>query len=126
MWTEERELLPAHRYLLHEDFAVLGESSARIRLVWIKQMESALKAAERVRTGLIVSGSLHHFMRPRLRPRLTRRRPASGGRVSLSPSSAGRATSRWQQQQHILRSRRWCGENVSHFHSATLQRTGVT
>ncbi len=30
MWTEEHELLPAHHYLLHEDFAVLGGGSARI------------------------------------------------------------------------------------------------
>ena len=127
MWTEERELLPVHRYLLHEDFAVLGEGSARIRQVWIRQMESALRAAERVRTGLIVPGSLQRLLRPRLRPRLTRRRPASGGRASLSTPSSARASSRWQQQQHILRSRRWCSaEDVSHVHSATQQRTGVT
>ena len=127
MWTEEHELLPAHRYLLHEDFAVLGEGSARIQQVWIKHMESVLRAAERVRTGLIVPGSLQRFLRPRLRPRLTRRCPASGGRGSLLPTSLGRASSRWQQQQHILRPQHWSSiENVSNVHSVVQQRTGVT
>lgn len=99
MWTEEHELLPAHRYLLHEDFAILGKSSARILQVWIKQMEFALRAAQGVRTWLIVPGSLQRFLRPRLRPHLTRCCPASGGRSSLSPASTGRVSSRWQQQQ---------------------------
>jgi len=109
MWTEEDELLPAHRYLLHEDFAVLGECSAKIRQIWIAQMESALRAAARVRDGLIVPGSLRTFLRPRLRPRLTHRcAPASQScppttRHSPPPPHA----SRWQQHLYILRSRRW-------------------
>ena len=33
--NEESNLLPAHRYLLHEDFALLGEGSARLRQVCV-------------------------------------------------------------------------------------------
>ena len=112
---------------MHSFFAVLGEGSARIRQVWIKQMESALRAAERVRTGLIVPGSLTRFLKPRLRPRLTRRRPLSVGVGFQSTAPSGLISSRWQQHQYLLRSRRWsCVENVEHFHSVVQQRTGVT
>jgi len=51
MWTDPADLLSKHRYLLEDDFEILGEAASGVRLQWIASMESALGAAEHVRSG---------------------------------------------------------------------------
>jgi hypothetical protein len=51
MWTDPSELLSKHKYLLEEDFQMLGETSSGQRQNWIASMESALAAAKHVRAG---------------------------------------------------------------------------
>ena len=51
IWTDPAELLAKHRFLLEEDFRDLGEGSSGARLQWVASMESALKAADHVRSG---------------------------------------------------------------------------
>ena len=57
MWKDPAELLTKHRYLLEEYFEKLGEESAGVRQQWIAFMESALAAADYVRSGNIHGGS---------------------------------------------------------------------
>jgi predicted RNA-binding Zn-ribbon protein involved in translation (DUF1610 family) len=51
MWTDPADLLSKHRYLLEDDFEILREAASGVRLQWIASMESALGAAEHVRSG---------------------------------------------------------------------------
>ena len=61
MWTDPGDLLAKHRYLLEEDFELLGEGSAGSRLLWIASMESARKAADHVRAGRHYAGNPGSF-----------------------------------------------------------------
>ena len=61
MWTDPGDLLAKHRYLLEEDFELLGEGSAGSRLLWIASMESARKAADHVRAGRQYTGNPGSF-----------------------------------------------------------------
>ena len=51
MRTHPHSLLEKHRYLLQEDFEKLGEGVPEERKQWIVAMESAVLAAEFVRSG---------------------------------------------------------------------------
>ena len=55
MCTEPSTLLPKHRSLLTENFGLLGAGPTKMRRGWVASMESALKAAARVRAGTAVS-----------------------------------------------------------------------
>ena len=50
MLIDPGDLLPKHRYLLTEDFDALGSGSTYGRQCWVASMESAISAAEHVRT----------------------------------------------------------------------------
>ena len=67
MYTNPDELLPCHKHLLETDFGRLGEGSPVDRQYWIVSIESALKAAERVRSGQIVRGTMPIYNKPRRR-----------------------------------------------------------
>ena len=64
MWTEPGDLLTKHRYLLEEDFELMGEGSTGTRLQWIASIESAKKAADRIRSGLNLLGEPGSFVEP--------------------------------------------------------------
>ena len=51
MWTDPSDLLAKHQHLLEEDFVKLGKETAGTRQHWIASMESALAAADHVRSG---------------------------------------------------------------------------
>jgi len=73
MSTLPSSLLSKDRYLLSEDFHLLGEGPAAIRQVWVASIESALGAAAKYAAGTLVPGSHpylqsllhrpHHFTR---------------------------------------------------------------
>ena len=64
MWTDPGELHMKHRYLLEEDFELMGEGSTGTRLQWIASIESAKKAADRVQSGLNLLGEPGSFVEP--------------------------------------------------------------
>jgi hypothetical protein len=74
MSTLPSSLLSKDRYLLSEDFHLLGEGPASIRQVWVASMESALGAAAKYAAGTLVPGS-HPYLQSLLhRPhRFTRK-----------------------------------------------------
>lgn len=83
--TTAADLLPRHRHLLNVDFLSLGEGPVADRQQWIASMQSALSAAQHVRSGCPVSSaSLRRFNTAR-RPRRTcprvRSRPSTSGSV---------------------------------------------
>ena len=57
MLTDPGDLLDKHCYLLEEDFEQLGEGASGVREQWIASMESALKAADHIRSGRRIEGS---------------------------------------------------------------------
>ena len=59
--TSPGDLLPAHRYLLQQDFAQLGNADTIQRQIWVAAMESALGAASHFHSGHLTPGSLHKF-----------------------------------------------------------------
>ena len=80
MHTDPEELLPRHQHLLEIDFGALSEGSSIPRLHWIAAMDSATKAADCVRRGHFIPGSLGRFMTPN-RIRVTPRRSTNGSTV---------------------------------------------
>ena len=74
MSTLPSSLLSKDRYLLSEDFHLLGEGPAAIRQVWVASIESALGAAAKYAAGTLVPGS-HPYLQSLLhRPhRFTRK-----------------------------------------------------
>lgn len=56
LMVDPADLLDRHRYLLEGDFTELGEGSAVDRQNWIASMESAMSAAEHVRSGRPILG----------------------------------------------------------------------
>ena len=79
MYTDPSELLAQHRYLLEEDFENLGEGSSGERQHWIASMESALKAANHVRSGKEYVGEPGAFVGSHSFNYTTALRPSSGG-----------------------------------------------
>ena len=61
MWTDPGDLLAKYRYLLEEDFELLGKGLAGSQLLWITSMESARKAADHVRAGRQYTGNPGSF-----------------------------------------------------------------
>ena len=57
MSTLPSALLAKERYLLSEDFHLLGKGPAAIRQVWAASMKSALGAAAKYVAGTLVPGS---------------------------------------------------------------------
>ena len=88
--TSPGDLLPAHRYLLQQDFVQLGNADTIQRQIWVATMESALGAASHFHSGHLTPGSLHKFFSARQRPSQPKR----------SSTQAQRA-----QRQHPQRSR---------------------
>jgi hypothetical protein len=66
--TSPGDLLPAHRYLLQQDFVQLGNADTIQRQIWVATMESALGAASHFYSGHLTPGSLHKFFSARQRP----------------------------------------------------------
>ena len=66
--TPPGDLLPAHRYLLQQDFVQLGNADTIQRQIWVAAMESALSAASHFHSGHLTPGSLHKFFSARQRP----------------------------------------------------------
>ena len=62
------DLLPAHRYLLQQDFAQLGNANTIQCQTWVAAMESALGAASHFHSGHLTPGSLHKFFSTRQHP----------------------------------------------------------
>jgi hypothetical protein len=69
------DLLPAHRYLLLQDFAQLGDTDTIQRQIWVASMDSALGAASHFHSGHLTPGSLHAFFSTRQRGSLPQRCP---------------------------------------------------
>ena len=65
MHVDPEELLPRHQHLMEADFGELGKGSSIPRLHWIASMKSAQSAADCVKRGHFISGSLGRFMTPR-------------------------------------------------------------
>jgi hypothetical protein len=66
--TSPGDLLPAHRYLLQQDYVQLGNANTMQRQIWVATMESALGAASHFHSGHLTPGSLHKFFSVRQRP----------------------------------------------------------
>ena len=66
--TSPGDLLPAHRYLLQQDFVQLGNADTIQRQIWVAAMESALGAASHFHSGHLTPGSLHKFFSARQCP----------------------------------------------------------
>jgi hypothetical protein len=66
--TSPGDLLPAHRYLLQQDFTQLGNTDTIQRQIWVAAMESALGDASHFHSGHLTPGSLHKFFSARQRP----------------------------------------------------------
>ena len=64
--TSPGDLLPAHRYLLQQDFVQLGNADTIQRQIWVATMESALGAASHFHSGHLTPG-LHKFFSARQR-----------------------------------------------------------
>ena len=62
MYTDPDDLLPRHRHLLEVDFEKLSEGSSIPRLHWLASIESAKSAAECLKRGQYIPGSLGYFM----------------------------------------------------------------
>ena len=62
--TSPGDLLPAHRYLLLQDFVKLGDADTIQRQIWVASMDSALGAASHFHSGHLTPGSLHKFFQP--------------------------------------------------------------
>ena len=73
--TSPGDLLPAHRYLLQQDFALLGDADTIQRQLWVASMDSALSAASHFHSGHLTPGSLHTFFSTRRRASLPQRSP---------------------------------------------------
>ena len=73
--TSPGDLLPAHRYLLLQDFAQLGDTDTIQRQIWVASMDSALGAASHFHSGHLTPGSLHAFFSTRQRGSLPQRCP---------------------------------------------------
>ena len=69
--TTPSNLLPAHRYLLQQDFTQLGNADTIQRQIWVAAMESALGAASHYSSGHLTPGNLHRFLTTRTRPSST-------------------------------------------------------
>jgi len=82
MWTDPADMLAKHRYLLEEDFQLLGEGTSGERQQWIDSMESALSAADHVRSGKKYWGEPGTFAPTRhARTTVTLKSPSSGSYV---------------------------------------------
>lgn len=95
--TSPDDLLPAHRYLLQQDFAQLGDADTIQRQIWVATMDSALSAASHFHSGHLTPGSLHKFF--------STRQPAS-----LPTRSPPQTQHSQRQQQH--RPRRPCQQTL--------------
>ena len=73
--TSPGDLLPAHRYLLLQDFAQLGDADTIQRQIWVASIESALGAASHFHSGHLTPGSLHKFFSTRRRGSLSQQCP---------------------------------------------------
>lgn len=80
MFTDPHDLLPRHQHLMEIDFGSLSEGSSIPRLHWIASVESAIQAADCVRRGHFIPGSLGRFMTPK-RMRVLPRRSSNGSIV---------------------------------------------
>ena len=70
METDPEELLDRHRYLLEVDFEELGGAPTSHRQTWVNSMQSAMAAANHVRTrGVILESPEGARRRSRFRPR---------------------------------------------------------
>jgi hypothetical protein len=76
--TPPGDLLPAHRYLLQQDFVQLGNADTIQRQIWVAAMESALGAASHFHSGHLTPGSLHKFFSARQHPHQPERGPTQG------------------------------------------------
>ena len=71
--TTPGDLLPAHRYLLQQDFVQLGNADTIQRQIWVAAMESALGAVSHFHLDHLTPGSLYKFCSARQRPRQPKR-----------------------------------------------------
>ena len=83
MYTDPRDLLPKHRYLLEEDFTQLGGGSSIMREYWVVSMEAALATATHVTNCTTLASGLTCLHKARRKPWHTAR--TSRGNSNSNP-----------------------------------------
>jgi hypothetical protein len=88
--TSPGDLLPAHRYLLHQDFVQLGNADTIQQQIWVAAMESALSAASHFHSGHLTPGSLHRLFSARRHPHQSERDPTQAQHAQRHPQQRPR------------------------------------